>query len=110
MVLGDVEETHTSIEVDEETLEESITVRFEFKFPFYCFDETVLTPFPSSLLKELWKSCLFAEMECFSSLLPLEPKSKFVPMYSPVYSSYTPDHANFLLEGLSLVRGIDYVT
>jgi U6 snRNA-associated Sm-like protein LSm3 len=25
MVLGDVEETHTSIEVDEETLEESIT-------------------------------------------------------------------------------------
>jgi hypothetical protein len=27
MILGDVEETHTSIEVDEETLEESVTVR-----------------------------------------------------------------------------------
>lgn len=39
MVLGDVEETHTSIEVDEETLEESITVRFYFGcLPQSCID------------------------------------------------------------------------
>lgn len=37
MVLGDVEETHTVVEVDEETFEEIIKVRAEFIFaPRFC--------------------------------------------------------------------------
>lgn len=92
MVLGDVEETHTSIEVDEETLEESITVRFIIFLLNSGFSSHLLTlasPFEYSLLKERWKSCLLEETESNLSPLPCERNSKSTFNVQHVYDQIT---------------------